>query len=598
MKKLCTLILSTAFITSCSGYSFTQSPGTLGNIRPDGWAAISHGNNVTPDYSMVFPQAKVNRLDLKIEAEDWQLMQDNMKTLFGDSANRQGMGPGLSRSPRPSRSSSANPSGSSSPIPSISGVPSVMPSAGPSDMPFPMPSGMIFPSGMTFPSGTFSPPAGGEFPGGGRGLDMEENPIYRPCNLKFEGKTWYHIGVRFKGNSSIRSSWGKTLKLPFRFDFDQFEADYPEIKNQRFYGFKRISMSSGFSDNSLIREKVAADIFREAGVPSAQTAFYRLFVDYGEGSKYFGLYTMVEIPDEPMFQTQFKATGGNLYKPSGNGAMFGTFDQTSFPKKTNEDQANWGDIQAIFTALHASRDDAAKWRAGLERVFDVKGFLRWLAVNKVIENWDTYGAMAHNYYLYNDPGDNLVHWIPWDNNMAMGGSSGIGGMPDGFNPAPQPTTSISPQPSGSSIPETTVSASPPTSGSGTPQPSVSPSAQAQQNRPQGGGMGRSSSIYLTKDEVGDNWPLIRYLIDDPVYKSQYVEFVEETINGAFAIEKSKARFKKAQDLIRNYVTGSEGEVSGYTLLNSPQDFESSLDALYKHVESRHEAVKKFLSENK
>ena len=34
---------------------------------------------------------------------------------------------------------------------------------------------------------------------------------------------------------------------------------------------------------------------------------------------------------------------------------------------------------------------------------DVDLFLRWLAVNSTIGNWDAYGAMAHNYYLYGDP---------------------------------------------------------------------------------------------------------------------------------------------------------------------------------------------------
>jgi len=350
-------------------------------------------------------------------------------------------------------------------------------------------------------------------------------------------------------------------------------------------------MSSNFSDNSLIREKVTADIFREAGVPSAQTAFYRLFIDYGEGSKYFGLYTMVEIPDYPMFQTQFKADGGNLYKPSGNGARFVEFNQNSFPIKTNEENSNWNDIKAIFSSLHASREDAAAWRAGLEKVFDARGFIRWLAVNSVIENWDTYGAMSHNYYLYNDPGDGIIHWIPWDNNMSLG----FGSRNDAFPmPAPENANIV--------LPATNALLSPSPSISPVPSPLASPQNANQNNQRQmpggAGGMGRGLSINLTSQEVGNNWPLIRYLIDDPVYKALYVTFVEETINGAFGTEKTKARFKNLQDMIRPYVVGAEGEITGYTLLNSSDDFGKSLDILYKHVETQHEEANKFLSENK
>jgi hypothetical protein len=67
------------------------------------------------------------------------------------------------------------------------------------------------------------------------------------------------------------------------------------------------------------------------------------------------------------------------------------------------------------------------WRANLESVLDVDTFLRYLATNTVIQNWDTYGRMTQNYYLYNDPDSGKLTWIPWDNNEAlqegkMGGS--------------------------------------------------------------------------------------------------------------------------------------------------------------------------------
>ena len=90
------------------------------------------------------------------------------------------------------------------------------------------------------------------------------------------------------------------MKLPFRFDIDEFEDLYPEIDNQRFFGFKELSMSNGLNDNSLFRDRVVPEIFRRAGVPAPRTASYRLYVDYGEGPVYFGLYTLIEVPRNPM----------------------------------------------------------------------------------------------------------------------------------------------------------------------------------------------------------------------------------------------------------------------------------------------------------
>ena len=181
----------------------------------------------------------------------------------------------------------------------------------------------------------------------------------------------------------------------------------------------------------MVREKVAGDVFLNAGLAASHTAFYRLYVDYGEGPVYFGVYTMVEEVDDTVLDTQFSDDDGNLYKPEGTGASFrnGSFSQAAFVKKTNEDAADWSDIQSLFTALHdgVRTTDAATWRTNLEAVLDVDTFLKYLATNTVIQNWDTYGRMTQNYYLYNDPDSGKLTWIPWDNNEAlqegkMGGS--------------------------------------------------------------------------------------------------------------------------------------------------------------------------------
>ena len=78
---------------------------------------------------------------------------------------------------------------------------------------------------------------GGGMPGPGGGADY--TPIFVPCSIFFNDTEWYHVGIRFKGNSSLRSSYKLGIeKLSFKLDFDEFEETYHEITNQRFYGFK------------------------------------------------------------------------------------------------------------------------------------------------------------------------------------------------------------------------------------------------------------------------------------------------------------------------------------------------------------------------
>jgi len=58
--------------------------------------------------------------------------------------------------------------------------------------------------------------------------DTDENPIFVPAEVFYNDTQWYRVGIRFKGNSSLQSSWqAGILKLSFKLDFDEFEDDYP-----------------------------------------------------------------------------------------------------------------------------------------------------------------------------------------------------------------------------------------------------------------------------------------------------------------------------------------------------------------------------------
>ena len=568
---------------SCVDTTPTDSPppgATLAGVsldengRPVGWAENTHSRDATADYAVVFPDGKVNRLDITIAPADWQTMQDDMVAKYGEPGAQGGGGgfPGGGFDP-----------GDRDDLPGGFGSPDALTDAceglteddscsvelGPSnttgactatdDGLVCVPEGMPGGSGADFPGAPDDaqlPPVDGGVGGGAGGfLGGAENPIYVPCHVEFERQTWWYVGIRYKGQSSLSSTWHSAIgKMPFRFDFDEFEDEYPEVDNQRFYGFKELSLASNWSDASFLREKVAHDIFREAGVPAPRTAFYRVYVDFGEGSTYFGLYTMTEIPDDPMLDTHFGDDSGNLYKPTSNWV---SFNEANFDKETNKGDEDWSDVEAAIEALHADRSDPEMWRAGLEATLNVDEFLHWLAVNTVIQNWDTYGNMAQNYYLYGDPSDGgRLVWIPWDNNMALSGSGGTGEFPPDFDDLQEGIEGLE---------------------------DVGPGRA---------GMGRALS--LTLDEVSDNWPLIRYLADDPVYWAMYVSYVQQTIEGPFAVDSTRARYQAEHDLIAPYVVGEEGEKPGYTLLSDPEEFYDGLDYLLNHVAERRETTLEFL----
>jgi spore coat protein CotH len=510
MKKslfLCLAILALSALTGCQTFAqaMTEEPistesanaETYGETtRPEDWSDDSHGDGAEPDYETVFPQDEVNRIDIEISPENWETLLTDMTDLMGEFG--QGGGDAI----RPGFQGNGEP-----------------------------PEGAEFPDKP--PEGEF--PQGNQRPGNGGGnLDFtSENPVWVTATVEFEGETWEYVGIRFKGNSSLRSAWSSgNLKLPFKLDFDQFEDEYPQIDDQRFYGFKQLSLASNFNDDSYLHEKVTADIFREFGVPSAHTAFYEVYVDYGEGPVYFGLYTMVEMVEDTVISQQFSSDTGNLYKPEGAGATFadGSFSEASFDKETNQDEDDYSDILALFDVLHSDTrlSDPAEWRSNLEAVFDVDTFLRWLAVNTVVQNWDTYGQMSHNYFLYTDPETGLITWIPWDNNHALTASGGMRATPS-----------------------------------------------------------------LSLDEVTEQWPLIRYLMDDPVYQAQYESYLSNVIETVFVPEEMAEIYQAYHNLIEESALAETPEA---TMLHSVQAFQNSVQVLINQVNERHTAVQQYLAQ--
>ncbi|WP_434425893.1 CotH kinase family protein [Nannocystis pusilla] len=143
-----------------------------------------------------------------------------------------------------------------------------------------------------------------------------------------------------------------------------------------------------------------------------------------------------------------------------------------------------------------------------------------------------YGRMPHNYYLYGDPVDGgRFQWIPWDHTFAFSSGQGFGGQ----------------------------------------------------------------ALSLGMDEVGDQWPLIRYLLDDAVYRERYLQFIEQAAASEYNPSTMVPRFEAAHALIAPYVVGPEGEQPGYTFITSEAAFATTLDELLAHVEQRQQDVAEVLA---
>lgn len=511
-KQLWLWLILIVLLVACSSEEQESTPAAEQNVgngvtenaaadstttRPAGWNETSHSNEVDPNYDVVFPDDKVNEITITIAPENWEAMQADMTELMGEPGTGGQGGPGGFGGP---------PTGDFPPD-------------------FQPPEGFE-------PGQNFQPPVGAAgAPGFGGGDFTTENPMWVPATIAFEGSTWTNVGVRYKGNSSLNSAWSSgSNKLPFKLDFDEFESDYPEIENQRFYGFKQLSLSNGFGDATYMRDAITYDLLEEAGLVSAATAFYNVTLDYGEGPVNLGLYVVIEVIDDTVIESTFGDDSGNIYEGDGAAASLaeGTFAQIadSFQKENNAAAADWSDIEALYNVLHSETrtSDAAAWRAELEAIFDVDSFLEWLGLSAVLLHWDTYGAMSHNYYLYHDPETDLLTWISWDHNLVLGG---MGGPEGGSNRGGQ---------------------------------------GGQGRQPGGGGPGNRNTSF-DRAEVNEAWPLIRFLLDDPVYYERYISHLTD-IGTWFDPEAMATQYQTWATLLEPYAAATNDTTTFTTAIQS------------------------------
>jgi spore coat protein H len=244
------------------------------NGRPTGWTEATHSNDVDPNYAVVFPMDAVNTLTITIAPDDWAVMQADLEDIYAPQLSiRQGIlaaGPDLTKEERDKLLLELFAAGAAE---RAAAAPPV--------------------------AATDTMTATGATPAPKEQMVFARSPMWAPATINFQGQEWTHVGVRHKGATSLSMPWLLgDLRLPFKFDFDQFEDDFPEIKNQRFFGFKQLSLANNHEDAAAMRDTVVYELLAEAGLPSLHTAPYEIVLDYGAGPVRLGLYTMVEVVDD------------------------------------------------------------------------------------------------------------------------------------------------------------------------------------------------------------------------------------------------------------------------------------------------------------
>lgn len=257
-------------------------------------------------------------------------------------------------------------------------------------------------------------------------LENATKEEYRSADITINGETYYNVGVRAKGNSSLTSvaSDPETDRFSFKIDFGQY------MEGQTYHGYEKLALNNMMSDATYMKEYLSYDLYESLGIPTPEYSYSNIKVN----GKAWGLYLAVEAIEGNFIQKKYGSLEGNLYKPEsmemGGGMPFGgSAGGGENLKYTDDKPSSYSVIRdgAVFntTTDHEFQkviEMIKQLDAGtnLEQYLDVEEILKYFAVNTFLVNLDSYsGGMYHNYYLYEKDGKFSI--IPWDLNMSFGG---------------------------------------------------------------------------------------------------------------------------------------------------------------------------------
>jgi hypothetical protein len=287
--------------------------------------------------------------------------------------------------------------------------------------------------------------------------------------VKINNVLFDSVAIRYKGNSSYNAAY---LKNPLRIKLDKF-------KTQHYSGITDIKLANIFDDPSMIREVLAYQILSNyMFCPKANFAMVYI------NGVYVGLYSNTEAIDNRFLGNVFSESKGTTIKS--NPQSPGPTNRSNLKYISNDSTDYYSlyelDSKYGWQNLIDYTSNLSNESVSVPSMLDIDKAIWMLAFNNVLVNLDSYtGSFAQNHYEYLNH-EGLFYSIVWDLNMCFGGFPFTG--------------------------------------------------------TQAGGMGALTvagmqGLFPLLHQADDNWPLIKYLLNNNVYQKMYMAHVRTLSNEFF-----------------------------------------------------------------
>lgn len=232
-----------------------------------------------------------------------------------------------------------------------------------------------------------------------------QDPLAKPytnfrANVVIDNVPIPDVAIRKKGFIGSQDTVRPSLKIKFDEYVDQAPVD----------GLERLTLNNNRQDRALVSQALTYFLFRKAGLAAPRSTFAKVTVN----GRYLGVYTHVESVKKPFLRRTFGADSGPLYE----GTLTDLYPASIewIEPKTSESENDSRCIQRLADIL---ADDAATLDE-IASLVDIDAFLKYWAIENLINFWDGYNQNQNNYFIAQNPNNDLVYFIPWGADSCFG----------------------------------------------------------------------------------------------------------------------------------------------------------------------------------
>lgn len=230
---------------------------------------------------------------------------------------------------------------------------------------------------------------------------------YWHADVKIDGESFKNVGIRTKGNSSLQFvEQAHHDKFSFRIKFNKYE------KYSNYHGLTEITINNMYSDPSCLRDTLCYNALHRIGGYGPVNSHSNVYVN----GDLYSFYFIAEQPGDTLMERYATSDDASLYKAQSYYCTLKKNEDISNYELTSGTDESLDHVREFIDVLNSMTSTNYKQ---IEDIADVQSFLKGIAVNAAMCNYDSYnGMMAHNYYLLYNEGK--MHYVGWDYNLSLG----------------------------------------------------------------------------------------------------------------------------------------------------------------------------------